>query len=358
MSKFVVRRSNAPLANKGSHVEALSVNAAKVSSNVASTGSVLVAESASQSSPSPGSGRLWVRNDTPNKLVFTDDAGTDTDLGGGGGGYGEETMIVIGQNATHDSISSGIAIGGSAESAGGANVTAINGIAIGASSNASPLNGALAGGSGSIAIGSSVDTRSAMATDYSAIAIGGSNTAGTRAAAAVNYGAIAIGAGTYYNGAYAQGVYSIAIGQYARVTGDFNGCVVIGKGSYAAENSCVSIGRYAYTTGQKCIAIGDGAFAHGDGALGLASSVAIGDSANATEAASIAIGRLAQTTGANSIAIGNQATAAANNLAIRVGSTTLNTDLQVATSAPGAATRVWPVTIGGVDYHIHMTVAP
>ena len=35
-----------------------------------------------------GYGQLWVRNDTPNVLVFTDDAGTDTVLGAGGGGIG------------------------------------------------------------------------------------------------------------------------------------------------------------------------------------------------------------------------------------------------------------------------------
>lgn len=37
------------------------------------------------STPTAGFGILWVRNDTPNVLVFTDDAGTDTVLGSGGG---------------------------------------------------------------------------------------------------------------------------------------------------------------------------------------------------------------------------------------------------------------------------------
>jgi hypothetical protein len=37
-------------------------------------------------------GSLWVRNDTPNVLVFTDDAGTDTVLGAGGGG-GDVTKV-------------------------------------------------------------------------------------------------------------------------------------------------------------------------------------------------------------------------------------------------------------------------
>lgn len=37
-------------------------------------------------SPSSGRGKLWVRSDTPNVLVFTDDTGADTVLGSGGGG--------------------------------------------------------------------------------------------------------------------------------------------------------------------------------------------------------------------------------------------------------------------------------
>jgi hypothetical protein len=36
-----------------------------------------------------GLGEIWVKNDTPNTIWFTDDAGTDTQLGGGGGGSGD-----------------------------------------------------------------------------------------------------------------------------------------------------------------------------------------------------------------------------------------------------------------------------
>jgi hypothetical protein len=42
--------------------------------------------------PAAGFGQLWVRSDTPNVLVFTDDAGTDTVLGAGGGG-GDVTKV-------------------------------------------------------------------------------------------------------------------------------------------------------------------------------------------------------------------------------------------------------------------------
>lgn len=45
------------------------------------TGDIIITESADHSStPSAGYGYLWVRNDTPSSLIFTDDAGTDYDL--------------------------------------------------------------------------------------------------------------------------------------------------------------------------------------------------------------------------------------------------------------------------------------
>ena len=49
--------------------------------------SYYVLESAAAAADQAGYGQLWVRNDTPNVLVFTDDAGTDTVLGAGGGGF-------------------------------------------------------------------------------------------------------------------------------------------------------------------------------------------------------------------------------------------------------------------------------
>lgn len=45
-------------------------------------------ESAAQADPGAAKGRLWVRNDAPNVLVFTDDTGAETVLGSGGGGGG------------------------------------------------------------------------------------------------------------------------------------------------------------------------------------------------------------------------------------------------------------------------------
>lgn len=50
-------------------------------------GGIRVTERADHAfTPAAGYGEIWVKSDTPNVLMFTDDAGTDTELGAGGGG--------------------------------------------------------------------------------------------------------------------------------------------------------------------------------------------------------------------------------------------------------------------------------
>ena len=53
--------------------------------------------------PAAGKGTLWVKDDVPNVVVFTDDAGTDHDLlaGGGGGGAGVDTGDSLWVDATN-----------------------------------------------------------------------------------------------------------------------------------------------------------------------------------------------------------------------------------------------------------------
>lgn len=57
-------------------------------SDLAQLGGVNLSEAASVPGGNPGAarGKLWVRNDAPNVLVFTDDTNVDTVLGAGGGG--------------------------------------------------------------------------------------------------------------------------------------------------------------------------------------------------------------------------------------------------------------------------------
>jgi len=49
-------------------------------------GTMDLKEQASANADTAAYGQIWVKNDTPNTLWFTDDAGTDTQLGAGGGG--------------------------------------------------------------------------------------------------------------------------------------------------------------------------------------------------------------------------------------------------------------------------------
>ena len=65
--------------------------------------------------PAAGTGVLWVKNTTPNTLVFTDDAGTDTTLGsGGGGGSGTVTSVATTAPITGGTITGSGTIGISA----------------------------------------------------------------------------------------------------------------------------------------------------------------------------------------------------------------------------------------------------
>ena len=47
-------------------------------------GSIKVTEIAAASANEAGVGQIWIRDDAPNTLVFTDDAGTDFDVAGAG----------------------------------------------------------------------------------------------------------------------------------------------------------------------------------------------------------------------------------------------------------------------------------
>jgi len=53
------------------------------------TGSIFLLEQAAAIADEVAYGQIWVKNDTPNTLWFTDDAGTDFQLGVGGGGGGD-----------------------------------------------------------------------------------------------------------------------------------------------------------------------------------------------------------------------------------------------------------------------------
>ena len=59
-----------------------SIDASKVESSTFAGKSIVLSEQASQEAPDAGKACLWVKNETPNALVFTNDAGTETIMGG------------------------------------------------------------------------------------------------------------------------------------------------------------------------------------------------------------------------------------------------------------------------------------
>ena len=56
-------------------------------------GVIFLKEQASAESSIAGSGQIWVDLATPNKLFFTDDAGTDVDLTAGGGSTASHDFV-------------------------------------------------------------------------------------------------------------------------------------------------------------------------------------------------------------------------------------------------------------------------
>lgn len=64
-------------------------------------------ESASAGTDFAGQGQIWVKNDTPNKLFFTDDAGTDHDLTAGGSGLWTDGGATTYLTSTTDNLAVG-----------------------------------------------------------------------------------------------------------------------------------------------------------------------------------------------------------------------------------------------------------
>ena len=70
--------------------EAMRINS---NGDISAEGSVSLKERASAAADTAAYGQIWVKTGTPNTLYFTDDAGTDVQLGAGGGGSGDVSKV-------------------------------------------------------------------------------------------------------------------------------------------------------------------------------------------------------------------------------------------------------------------------
>ena len=80
-----------------------------IDGNISVDGSVLMDEQSAAIGDTDGVGQLWVKDDSPNTLYFTDDTGTDVQLGAGGGGGFADWVTVGTADADYTDVSAAIA---------------------------------------------------------------------------------------------------------------------------------------------------------------------------------------------------------------------------------------------------------
>lgn len=220
-----------------------------------------------------------------------------------GVGRSARQAVVLGSFSQVSSVG-GIAIGSGLSNVAAPEVTANGGIAIGASDHFL-INGAVASGLQSIAIGSGdATTAGASATGTYSLSIGlGSSASSTRS--------IAIGTVTL-----ASSSDCIAIGAYA-VAGALGNAIAIGPGvnatsAPAASNiATIAIGANndsgvagAKASANGAIAIGSGVIGFPGAAASATDSIAIGKTATAAHANAIALGASVSTTATSQLNIG------------------------------------------------------
>lgn len=294
---------------------------------------ILLDESPSQPTPPAGTGRFWVRNDTPNKLIFTNDAGTQTPLT-----PGLADALAIDSDAGNLVITNVSAI----EFAGGIQIANATASATASSSTAIAVGeGAAASGANTVVIGrnSSAETAEAVVVGYDCNVVSvapNSNGAGGIAIGSNidSYGpGICIGKNLSNLGTGQDLGFNILIGKDIAVTdAATTRCVLIGDNVTPARSSGVVIGRDADgSESDFVIAIGFSSYAKDDNATAIGSTssasaeqaVAIGSGSTASALRAVAIGANSSATGINAMAIGYSASAAEQGTAIGANSNAL-----------------------------------
>jgi hypothetical protein len=269
---------------------------------------LLFDESASQASPAAGQGRVWVRNDTPSKLVFTNDTGITIPLT-----PALSDVLQIGTNAGNQEIvnvsrlnfNAGIEIGNANASA---TTASSNEIAIG--------QNAVSNAQYSVVIGKNASSTNqyAVCNGYSCIITAVAPNANDEGGVAVGSSIHSYGPGICVGRAIQNlvtnqdaGNANIFIGQNITMNGSQGGAIAIGNSAVPAPLSVV-IGANAQSLGsERQVCIGNAA------SVGSKYSVAVGDSSSCSVIGDltgggygVAIGALAVTTKIRAIALGYQ----------------------------------------------------
>lgn len=209
-----------------------------VTQQIHSGGSLMIQEKASAVADSAGYGQLWVKTATPNQLWFTDDAGTDTQLGVGGSPGGADTQIQFNNSG---------AFGGSA------NLT-WNGttLSAGGFTNASGGANSEAFGAGAVATGAqgSAFGWGAQASNTNTSSFGGGSWAKQSWTLALGYASLA------------NADSAIAIGALADASGANS--IAIGRGTSNLQAESVVIGRNATATAANQFVAGAASYEFND----------------------------------------------------------------------------------------------
>lgn len=271
-------------------------------------GGIFIQEIAAEEIDVAGWGQIWVKNDTPNTLWFTDDAGNNWQIGVGDSLDG---VTVLSNSLTPTSA---IEIGLSTLAADGDQSLAIGygpiakeqyNIAIGYQATAGQTSGAIVE-LDAIAIG-----RYAIAYEEKSVAIGYNAVTGKNLTSADPY-SIAIG-----QNALANSNVSISIGSNS--TARASSAIALGSSAWAYESLDIAIGGSAQagqtaggTAETNAIAVGSSSKAYQTASIAIGGSAVAGKNGTSIDPYSIAIGYLTDATDAYSIAIAYGAQAVAD----------------------------------------------
>lgn len=406
---------------KSLRANVLAAATAVTDSLVDGTGAGLVSDtalsfdrSASQATPGPGKGRLWVKDDgSPYTLQFTNDAGedlalaptlenvlvtsTDADaLGAGNVGkltFDASSAVLIGteSGAAVGTNTSTVAVGQAASTGGVAGSTAIgaatsttladstivgyNSSVVSEAPDNNELGGVVLGsqitskgratcigynitqsaendatGGESILIGRDITL---AAGNNAVVGVGDGVTVGAAGVTVVGTGASATGANSVVLGHNASGTAAnvVSVGRDASASGAFS--TVVGRLASATASHATALGYKASATGSAALAVGAYTVSSGSRSIAIGGGTSEGDGATASADNAIAIGSGTTASHSGAICIGADLE---SRVANEVGGRGFKILHATATTTDGTATQIltFPTVLGDV---IHADLA-